>query len=627
MKENFGLLNSPESFRLAEEKVEKYNEKMGDEFAKVVQKDSGEFMIVVCDSLSRRVSEYVPQSGDILFMDATSNIDRGDSKFFRLITPSPAGGLPVGYMILSSEKEEIITEALQLFQTILPSNAFFKRGPILGPRLFLTDDADSEINSLKNVFPNSISLLCHWHMKQAIWRYLCLAKHEIHKTDRQLLFRLFNDVINAKTKTAFDAALDTFLQDETVQKYENFISHVERSYLNRIEKWALFYRLENGLTTHGNDNNNFCESSFRILKDVTFNRTKAYNICELIEILLSDDSSYYRQKLVQIGNGTFSQFDTNKSRYKSGDIKIRKDQVAHLEEFLFMVESERDPNVVYTIDMRSGFCSCFIGQTLAPCKHKASVAKYFKISHFSVLPEFDACARSFYHFLANGSHMDQNWYRPIDNPDGAPQFSQYVEHETDENSDKTLAGDDQTQHENTNENSDDSLVGDDQNYTNIDGDDSVAGDDQIYTPTEHDETSSEISDEDHMQETNDDIPDFEEKFAQLTLVINGSFRDNLAANWADPTTRKCLDSFITQVTKSKSNVETQKRSMYGYGREVATKVKSGKKTKKGKVINVQPTAVMRREHRHRGRSAAVSGRKPHAAKQAEKLKSREMKEG
>ena len=91
MKENFGLLNSPESFRLAEEKVEKYNEKMGDEFAKVVQKDSGEFMIVVCDSLSRRVSEYVPQSGDILFMDATSNSDRGDSKFFRLITPSSNG--------------------------------------------------------------------------------------------------------------------------------------------------------------------------------------------------------------------------------------------------------------------------------------------------------------------------------------------------------------------------------------------------------------------------------------------------------------------------------------------------------------------------------------------------------
>ena len=48
----------------------------------------------------------------------------------------------------------------------------------------------------------------------------------------------------------------------------------------------------------------------------------------LTEILLSDDSAYYRQKLVNIGNGVFSQFDTSKSRYKSGNISIREDQVS-----------------------------------------------------------------------------------------------------------------------------------------------------------------------------------------------------------------------------------------------------------------------------------------------------------
>ena len=42
----------------------------------------------------------------------------------------------------------------------------------------------------------------------------------------------------------------------------------------------------------------------------------------LTEIVLSDDSAYYGQKLVNIGNGVFSQFDTSKSRYKSGNISI-----------------------------------------------------------------------------------------------------------------------------------------------------------------------------------------------------------------------------------------------------------------------------------------------------------------
>ena len=39
----------------------------------------------------------------------------------------------------------------------------------------------------------------------------------------------------------------------------------------------------------------------------------------------------------------------------------------------------------------------------------------------------------------------------------------------------------------------------------------------------------------------------------------------------------------------------------------------------GKVINVQPTAEMRREHRHRGRSAAVSGRKPNPVIQTQAI--------
>ena len=59
--------------------------------------------------------------------------------------------------------------------------------------------------------------------------------------------------------------------------------------------------------------------------------------------------------------------------------------------------------------------------------------------------------------------------------------------------------------------------------------------------------------------------------------------------------------------------------MYGYGREVATKIRSGKKAKTGKVINVQPAAEMRHEYRHYGSSAAVSGRKPNPVIQTQAI--------
>ena len=74
---------------------------------------------------------------------------RQDSKFFRLLTCSPVGGLPLGYLVVSSEKESVLTLAFNLYKSLLPSYAFNNRGPEKGPQVILTDDADSEINALR----------------------------------------------------------------------------------------------------------------------------------------------------------------------------------------------------------------------------------------------------------------------------------------------------------------------------------------------------------------------------------------------------------------------------------------------------------------------------------------------
>ena len=57
VKENFGAINSPESFALAAEKVKSYNEHHGEELARFVQNPNGQFFVAVCDKLSRRVHE------------------------------------------------------------------------------------------------------------------------------------------------------------------------------------------------------------------------------------------------------------------------------------------------------------------------------------------------------------------------------------------------------------------------------------------------------------------------------------------------------------------------------------------------------------------------------------------
>ena len=97
-------------------------------------------MIVIIDPFMRRVHQMVPQSGDMLIIDATSNLDRSCTKLFHIMCPSAIGGLPLGTIIVTREDEKTIFTALKLYQKNLPQNAFYGRGPTRGPHVGMTDD-------------------------------------------------------------------------------------------------------------------------------------------------------------------------------------------------------------------------------------------------------------------------------------------------------------------------------------------------------------------------------------------------------------------------------------------------------------------------------------------------------
>ena len=70
----FGRINSPEAFEKAVKKVKDYNEKNLEALCSIKQTDDGETIVAVCDLLSRRVHKILPQAGDIVYVDATSNL-------------------------------------------------------------------------------------------------------------------------------------------------------------------------------------------------------------------------------------------------------------------------------------------------------------------------------------------------------------------------------------------------------------------------------------------------------------------------------------------------------------------------------------------------------------------------
>ena len=140
------------------------------------------------------------------------------------------------------------------------------------------------------------------------------------------------------------------------------------------------------LPTHSTNTSNYIEASFRLTKDGQFNRTKAYNLPDLLDIIL-DDSVYYMKRLLDIENARFGAFRNTKTRYLTKKtINIRKDQIFEIGESIFIVESENNPDIYYHIDMKSGFCECKAGLNCGPCKHKSAISKHMGMAEFTVLP-------------------------------------------------------------------------------------------------------------------------------------------------------------------------------------------------------------------------------------------------
>lgn len=168
--------------------------------------DDGETVIAISDAFNQRVHENIPAAGDLLIADATSNLDRNDGKIFHLMCPSPAGGLPLGTLITTHADEGTIAEALDLYKSLLPENAFYGRGKELGPKLIITDDD---------------------------------AEHQIEKNDRPILFNLFKRILYAENTEDYNKCVAIMRANQVFMKYENFKAHVENNILPRNKEWAI----------------------------------------------------------------------------------------------------------------------------------------------------------------------------------------------------------------------------------------------------------------------------------------------------------------------------------------------------------------------------------------------------
>ena len=425
--------------------------------------DGKDFIIAACTPLMER-AHALEQSGHIVHIDASGNMDADNCRVFLLLSETCVGGLPLGILISSCESAEVLTAGLNLLKTILPPNAFGGAGPEKGPMIFMVDDCDPEHISLRTAFPETLIWLCHFHILQAVWRWLWDGNHNIATDDRKSLFYEFRTLL----RTEIEAELDQYAQrynnlkrylkaeerkknilkkikkkleknmtdlqnieniaeeafkehlklfpdpsalelkfdesDDLLVKYPNFVYYVA-DYLERRKMWGSCYRRYN----RNINTNNTVESAFSVLKDQILLRYRAFNVAQLFQKLTIELPEYYSRKILDILAGRYCsklKYVPNKKKIK--DLEI----VCESENFEFTVRNVKK-NTEYQTNVELGLCTCYMGKNKAPCKHQHFVILEKQLESNNVVPVTETQKERF-HFIATGNEkVKSNWYKNL----------------------------------------------------------------------------------------------------------------------------------------------------------------------------------------------------------------------
>ena len=220
-------------------------------------------------------------------------------------------------------------------------------------------------------------------------------------------------MLYAETEDERANKLEDLYADNSVNKYPQYQKHLIRDTFPKMQAWSIARRVSDKLPTSNQNTNNLVESSFRYTKDIQFNRIKAFNIPDMLSLVM-DKSEFYINKAIDAANNRIAGWLRNcHSRYVIKKPKINPDKIVKISEDVYLVPSESDPNVSYVVDMVLRCCACPQGRLHGPCKHKKIVSESFNVPSFDIIPTQCPKMRQVFMFLATGTMKDLDWFLPV----------------------------------------------------------------------------------------------------------------------------------------------------------------------------------------------------------------------
>ena len=173
------------NFKALESQLEKYNATSEGKASFFKTSDNEHYFVVICTPIMKRVHKMVQQSSELVMVDASGGMDKQKHRMYVFVTPTAAGGLPLGIIITDTEKTYVFNESVGKLKEIFPEDSFNGKKE---PQIFITDNDLKERGPLKEHFPNVKLLLCQFHFLKALWSWLCAEKHKIQPCHRQEMY-------------------------------------------------------------------------------------------------------------------------------------------------------------------------------------------------------------------------------------------------------------------------------------------------------------------------------------------------------------------------------------------------------------------------------------------------------
>ncbi|KAG2191681.1 hypothetical protein INT47_005998 [Mucor saturninus] len=186
--------------------------------------------------------EEVRSRGEVFIMDATYKTNNLGMPLISIQSVSHVGGnslmsTPIAYAFVANEKIETYVWFLKSFKQAIFSCSREGIDPI-----FVIDKCSVLMNAIDQVFPNSKTMLCTWHMNQNFNKEL--SHIFIKSEDKQKCIELIREMIVSYTEDEFNDACrkykviatnNSFLQDCSSQKAQVYL---ESNWLVCKDKWA-----------------------------------------------------------------------------------------------------------------------------------------------------------------------------------------------------------------------------------------------------------------------------------------------------------------------------------------------------------------------------------------------------